>query len=113
MLAKFDQILGAISDNVIQPKQPRKSKQKQSRTEESEYPQTIIETSFEESDPVKEAMSDLEKETKSLSQVLRVMLAKQEQSDSFLENLGIQISQLQEEKKEIKNKGGFWNKWTT
>jgi len=113
MLAKFDQILGAISDNVIQPKQPKKSKQKPSRTEELEYPQTVLETPFEEPDPVKEAMSNLEKETKSLSQVLRVMLAKQEQSDSSLENLGIQISQLQEEKKEIKNKGGFWNKWTT
>jgi len=101
MLSKFDQILGAISDNVSQ------------HPEESEHPQTILDTSFEEPDPVKEAMSNLEKETKSLSQVLRVMLVKQEQSDSSLENLGIQISQLQEEKKGIKNKGGFWNKWTT
>ena len=113
MLAKFDQILGAISGNVIQTKQPKKSKQKPSRVEELEYPQTVLETPFEEPDPTKEAVSDLEKETKSLSQVLQVMLAKQEQSDSFLENLGIQISQLQEEKKELKNKGGFWNKWIT
>ena len=113
MLSKFDQILGAISDNVSQAKQPKKSKQKPSHPEESEHPQTILDTSFEEPDPVKEAMSNLEKETKSLSQVLRVMLVKQEQSDSSLENLGIQISQLQEEKKGIKNKGGFWNKWTT
>ncbi len=116
MLSKFDQILGAISDNVSHPKQPRKTKQKPSPLEESEHPQTVLDTSFEEPDPVKEAMSNLEKETESLSQVLRVMLVKQEQSDSSLENLGIQIAQLQEEKeekKEIKNKGGFWNKWTT
>lgn len=113
LLSKFDQILGVISVNVSPPKQPKKSKQKPSHLEESEHPQTIVETSFEEPDPVNEAMSNLEEETKSLSQVLRIMLAKQEQSDSSLENLAIQISQLQEEKKEIKNKGGFWNKWIT
>jgi chromosome segregation ATPase len=113
MLSKFDQILGAISDNVSQTKQPKKSKQKPSHPEESEHPHTVLDTSFEEPDPVKEAMANLEKETKSLSQVLRVMLTKQEQNDSSLENLGLQISQLQEEKKEIKNKGGFWNKWIT
>jgi hypothetical protein len=113
MLSKFDQILGAISDNVSQPKQPKKSKQKPSHAEETEHAQAIFDISHEENNPVKEAMSDLEKETKSLSQVLRVMLAKQEQSDSSLENLGIQISQLQEENKETKNKGGFWSKWIT
>ncbi|WP_243454671.1 hypothetical protein [Desulfosporosinus fructosivorans] len=112
MLSKFDQILGAISDNVSQPKQPRKSKQKTSHYEEFEHPQTVFETSFEEPDAVKEAMANLEKETEGLSQVLRVMMAKQEQSDSSLENLGLQISQLQEDK-EVKNKGGFWNKWIT
>jgi len=93
MLSKFDQLFGAITDNVS--------------------PQTILETSFEEIAPVKEAMSNLEKETNSLSQVLRVMLDKQEQSDSSLENLAKQISQLQQEKEEMKNKGGFWSKWTT
>lgn len=113
MLSKFDQILGAISDNVSQPKQTRKSKLKTSHPQESEHPQTILETSFEEPDAVKEAMTHLEKETEGLSQVLRVMMAKQEQSDSSLENLGLQISQLQEDNKENKNKGGFWNKWIT
>ncbi len=58
-------------------------------------------------------MSNLEKETKSLSQVLRVMMVKQEQSDSALDDLELQISQLQEDNKELKNKGGFWSKWTT
>lgn len=113
MLSKFDQILGSIADNVIQPKQPKKSKQKPSHPEESDPPQTVLDTSYVELDPVKEAMSNLEEETKSLSQVLRIMLAKQEQSDSSLEHLGLQISQLQEENKEVKNKGGFWNKWIT
>ena len=113
MLSKFDQILGAIADNVSQPKQSRKSKQKPSHPEESEPPQIVFDTPFEELEPVQEAMANLEKETESLSQVLRVMLAKQEQSDSSLENLGLQISQLQEENKEVKNKGGFWSKWTT
>jgi len=113
MLSKFDQILGAISDNISPPKQPRKSKQKPSHTEQTDQAQAIFEISPEETDPVKDAMSDLEEETKSLSQVLRVMLAKQEKSDSSLENLGVQISQLQEENKETKNKGGFWSKWIT
>jgi len=120
MLSKFDQILGAISDNVSHAKQPEKSEQKPasspSLTEEVEQEQAILEPSIEQADPVKEAMSNLEKETKSLSQVLRVMLDKQEQSDSSLENLGVQICQLQEENKESKeskNKGGFWNKWTS
>ena len=114
MLLKFDQILGAISNNAPQPKQPRKSKQKPpSPSDELDPAQTVFGPSIEEVDPVQEAMSNLEQETKSLSQVLRVMLAKQEQSDSSLENLELQISQLQEEKKETKNKGGFWNKWAT
>ena len=39
-------------------------------------------------------------------------MVKQEQSDSSLEDLELQISQLQEENKELKNKGGFWSKWT-
>jgi len=58
-------------------------------------------------------MSNLEKETQSLSQVLRVMLVKQEESDSSLEKLETQICQLQTEKEDVKNKGGFWNKWIT
>ena len=87
MLSKFDLVLEQISDHL-------KS------------------VEIVEPDPLKEAMSDLGKETKSLSQVLRVMMVKQEQSDSSLENIGLQISQLQEENKELKNKGGFWSKWT-
>lgn len=114
MLSKFDQIIGAISDNASQPKQPKKSKQKTSLSSNQETEQALIlDPGVEEADPVKESMSNLEKETKSLSQVLRVMLDKQEQSDSSLENLGVQLCQLQEENKEIKNKGGFWSKWTS
>ena len=108
VLSKFDQILEAISENVIQPKQ-----EADLLDESSGAVVAVAEAPFEELEPVKEAMANLEKETQSLSQVLRVMLTKQEQSDSSLENLAIQISQLQEEKKEIKNKGGFWNKWIT
>jgi hypothetical protein len=95
MLSKFDQIIGIISENAPQDKQ------------EAELPP------FDELEPVKEAMSHLEKETQSLSQVLRVMLVKQEERDSSLEKLETQICQLQSEKDDLKNKGGFWNKWIT
>ena len=87
LLSKFNLVLGTISEHV-----------------EAEI---IVEL-----DPMKEAMSNLEKETKSLAQVLRVMMVKQEQSDNSLEALGSQLSQLQEENEELKNKGGFWSKWT-
>lgn len=100
MLSKFDQILEAIAGNAFQAKQ------------ETALPE-LAETPLEELEPVKEAMANLEKETQSLSQVLRVMLNKQEENDSSLENLEVQISQLQEEQKDVKNKGGFWNKWIT
>ena len=95
MLSKFDQILGVISENALKAKQ-----------EEALPP-------FDELEPVKEAMSHLERETQSLSQVLRVMLVKQEERDTSLEKLETQISQLQSEKDDLKNKGGFWNKWIT
>lgn len=95
MLSKFDQILGVISENALQAKQ------------EEELPP------FDELEPVKEAMSHLEKETQSLSQVLRVMLVKQEERDTSLEKLETQLSELQSEKDDLKNKGGFWNKWIT
>ncbi len=96
MLAKFDQVMEVISENALQSKQ-----------KEDPPP-------FDELEPVKEAMSNLEKETQSLSQVLRVMLVKQEESDSSLEKLETQIDQLQAGKDEdIKTKGGFWNKWIT
>ncbi|MCO1604111.1 hypothetical protein [Desulfosporosinus nitroreducens] len=94
MLSKFDQVIEVISENALQSKQ------------EDPPP-------FDELEPVKEAMSNLEKETQSLSQVLRVMLVKQEESDSSLEKLETQICQLQSEKDDAKNKGGFWNKWIT
>ncbi|MDR3601824.1 MAG: hypothetical protein P4L49_15290 [Desulfosporosinus sp.] len=103
-LSKFDQVLEAVSKNVIQPK--RKDYFAASN-------EVVAEDPFEELEPVKEAMANLEKETESLSQVLRVMLTKQEENDSSLENLVIQVSQLQEEKNDVKNKGGFWNKWIT
>lgn len=95
MLSKFDQILGVISDNELQAKQ------------EEDLPP------FDELEPVKEAMSHLERETQSLSQVLRVMLVKQDERDTSLEKLETQISELQSEKEHLKNKGGFWNKWIT
>jgi len=94
MLSKFDQVIEVISENALQSKQ------------EDPPP-------FDELEPVKEAMSNLEKETQSLSQVLRVMLVKQEESDSSLEKLETQICQLQSEKDDAKGKGGFWNKWIT
>jgi len=95
MLSKFDQVMEAISENTLQSKQ------------EADPPP------FDELEPVKEAMSNLEKETQSLSHVLRVMLVKQEESDSSLEKLETQICQLQSEKDDVKAKGGFWNKWIT
>ncbi|MCB8818452.1 hypothetical protein [Desulfosporosinus shakirovi] len=94
MLSKFDQVIEVISENALQPKQ-----------EDPPF--------FNELEPVKEAMSNLEKETQSLSQVLRVMLVKQEESDSSLEKLETQICHLQSEKDDPKSKGGFWNKWIT
>ena len=100
-LSKFEQILETISENVLQAKQ------------EVALP-AIAEIPFDdELEPVKEAMSNLEKETQSLSQVLRVMLVKQEESDSSLEKLETQLCLLQTEKEDVKNKGGFWNKWIT
>jgi len=95
MLSKFDQILEVISENTLQTKQ-----------EPDPAP-------IDELEPVKEAMANLEKETQSLSQVLRVILDKQEESDSSLEKLETQISQIQSEKVDAKVKGGFWNKWIT
>lgn len=95
MLSKFDQIIGVISENTLQAKQ------------EDDLPL------FDELEPVKEAMSHLERETQSLSQVLQVMLVKQEERDSSLEKLETQLSQLQSDKEDQKNKGGFWNKWIT
>lgn len=95
MLSKFDQIIGVISENALQTKQ------------EDDLPL------FDELEPVKEAMSHLERETQSLSQVLQGMLVKQEERDSSLEKLETQLSQLQSDKEDQKNKGGFWNKWIT
>jgi hypothetical protein len=95
ILSRFDQIIGVISENTLQAKQ-----------EADLLP-------FDELEPVKEAMSHLERETQSLSQVLQVMLVKQEERDTSLEKLETQICQLQSEKDEVKNKGGFWNKWIT
>ena len=108
-LSKLDQILEAISDKALQPQ-----KETDPLDESSEaVVAAIAETSYEELEPVKEAMANLEKETQSLSQVLRVMLTKQEENETSLENLVTQISQLQEERKDLKHKGGFWNKWIT
>jgi hypothetical protein len=98
-LSKFDQILETLSENALQ------AKQEVARPAIAQIPFDV------ELEPVKEAMSNLEKETQSLSQVLRVMLVKQEESDSSLEKLETQLCLLQTEKEDVKNKGGFWNKW--
>ncbi|EGW38485.1 hypothetical protein DOT_3661 [Desulfosporosinus sp. OT] len=108
-VTKLDQILEAISLNALQPNQEGHLLDESSEAVVA----ALAETPLEELEPVKEAMANLEKETQSLSQVLRVMLTKQEENESSLENLVVQISQLQEEKKDVKNKGGFWNKWIT
>jgi len=110
LLSKFDQILGAISENVIQFKKETPST---APPEESDQAQTIAEAPFEEIGPLKEALSNLEKENQSLSQALRMMLNKQEENDSSIDKLELQICQLQVEKENVKNKGGFWNKWFT
>lgn len=94
MISKFDQVLEVISENTHQANQ------------EDPPP-------FDELEPVKEAMSNLERETQSLSQALQIMLVKQEENGSSLEKLETQICQIQSGKDESKNKGGFWNKWIT
>jgi len=103
MLSKFDQIIEVISENALQAKLEL----------ELEPEPDPDPPPFDELEPVKEAMANLEKETQSLSQVLRVMLDKQEERDSSLEKLETQISELQSEKVDAKTKGGFWNKWIT
>ncbi|MDR3539796.1 MAG: hypothetical protein P4L69_02335 [Desulfosporosinus sp.] len=100
VLSRFNQVVEDLSNNSLQVNQ------------ESAVP-ALAGIHFNELEPVKDAMSNLEKETQSLSQVLRVMLAKQEESDSSLEKLETQLSQLQSSKEEVKNRGGFWNKWIT
>lgn len=110
LLAKFDQILDVISDNVIQPQEIPSSAAPQ---EEPRQAQTIVETPFEEIKPLKEALSHLEEENQSLSQALRIMLTKQEESTSAIDKLELQICQLQVGKKDVTCKGGFWHKWFT
>ena len=110
LLSKFDQILGVISENVIQSKQETPST---APSEESGQAQTIADAPFEEIRPLKEALSNLEKENQSLSQALRMMLTKQEENDSSIDRLELLICQLQEKKEDVKYKGGFWNKWFT
>ena len=107
VLSKFEQILDVISEK------DRLTEQEIAFLEESREAQTAL-APLTELEPFKEAVSNLEQETQSLSQVLRVMLTKQEESDSSIDKLELQICQLKEEKKEdVKNKGGFWNKWIT
>ncbi len=96
--ARYDQFFEVISENTLQTKQ--------------EVALSIAKIPFEELATVKEATSNLEKETQSLSQILRVMLGKQEQNDSSLETLKTQLCQLQTEKENDK-KEGFWSKWIT
>lgn len=109
MFAKFEQILEAVSANAS-PAQESDSQSSLLEEMEAEPVQSVMSASIIEPDMIMTAMTDLEKETESLSQVLRVMMTKQEQFDSSIENLTNQISQLQEEKKD---KGGFWSKWIT
>jgi len=110
LFSKFDQILGIISENVIQSKQETPSA---APPQESEQAQTLAEAPLEEIKPLKQALSNLEKENQSLSQALRMMLTKQEENDSSIDKLESQICLLQVEKEDVKSKGGFWNKWFT
>ena len=73
--------------------------------------QKIAEVPFEEIKPLKETLSSLVKENQNLSQALRMMLIKQEENDSSIDKLELRICQLQEEKEDVKSKGGFLNKW--
>ncbi|HWQ41332.1 MAG TPA: hypothetical protein VN456_04775 [Desulfosporosinus sp.] len=106
VLSKFDQILDVISEK------DRLTEQEIALLEESREAQTAL-APLTELEPFKEAVSNLEQETQSLSQVLRVMLTKQEESDSSIDKLESQICQLKEAKEDVKSKGGFWNKWIT
>lgn len=108
LLSKFDQILQVISENAIRFKQEASSTVPK---EEPVQEHITTQTSSEEIEPLKEALSNLENENKSLSQALRMMLTKQEESDSSIDRLELMICQLQAEKEDAKNKGGFWNKW--
>lgn len=105
IISKFDQILNALTETTT-------SKNDINFSEDLTEAPATPEVPVEELEPFKEAMSNLERETQGLSQILHKMLTKQEENESSLENLGIQICQLQE-KTEPKNKGGFWNKWIT
>ena len=106
VLSKFDQILDVISEK------DRLTEQEVALLEESREAQTAL-APLTALEPFKEAMSNLEQETQSLSHVLRVMLNKQEERDSSITKLESEICQLKEEKEDIKSKGGFWNKWIT
>ena len=108
LLSKFDQILEVISTNVLLSKQDLPSP---ASPEESVQAQTIEEAPFEEINPFRETLFNLEKENQSLSQALRMMLTKQEENDSSINKLELQICQLQVEKEDIKSKGGLWNRW--
>lgn len=110
LFSKLDQLIGVLSENVIQSKQATFSISPQ---EESEQVEIIPETPFEQIRPLKEALSNLEKDNQSLSQALRMMLAKQEENDSSIDRLELLICQLQADKDEVNHKGGFWNKWFT
>lgn len=107
LLSKFDQILEVISEKVIQFKLEAPSP---TPSEESTQVQANVET-FEEIKPIKEALTNLEKENQSLSQALRMMLTKQEENDSSIDRLEFLICQIQADKEAVNHKGGFWNKW--
>ncbi|AFM39667.1 hypothetical protein Desaci_0605 [Desulfosporosinus acidiphilus SJ4] len=107
MMSKFDQILDAFAENTL------RAKQAENPIPPIPAEQSSPEIPLEELEPFIEAMANLEKETQTISQVLQTMLVKQEESDSSLETLGQQVSQLQDEKRSDRSKGGFWNKWIT
>lgn len=111
LLSKFEQILDTLAGNLLHTQQIENSLAGLHESQLSS--QNSNEVLLKELEPFKEAMSHLEEQTQTISQALQDMLMKHEESDSSLEVLGQQINQLQEDKKNERSKGGFWNKWIT
>ena len=111
VLSKFEQILDTLAGNLLHTQQIENSLAGLHESQLSS--QNSSEVLLKELKPFKEAMSHLEEQSQTISQTLQDMLMKHEESDSSLEVLGQQINQLQEDKKNERLKGGFWNKWIT
>lgn len=110
LLLKFDHILEVITESVIQSKQETPIA---APLEEAGQRQTISEVAFEEIERLNQIVSNLEQENLSLSQALRLMLIKQEENDSSIDKIELQICQLQEQKEDVKDKRSLFNTWFT